>query len=189
MLVPVRTDDIRLIAEHFKNKYRGYTIDEVAADEDIILVRMPDTLAKKAGYAVSAPVGVRRKRIPSLVHPGRMIISYTEWEQIYQDCIVINTAYNTENAENEMCKSGAPNENEVFWHEFYHVRYSPTENTSQTKGAYSMIGVRTAQEERRANTFAALMTIGDISDCHTIEDVMRKWGVTREVAKCIPSRP
>jgi hypothetical protein len=40
MLVPVRTDDIRLIAEHFKNKYRGYTIDEVAADEDIIPIRL-----------------------------------------------------------------------------------------------------------------------------------------------------
>lgn len=186
MLVPVRTDDIREIAEYYKHKYRGYTIDEIAADEDIILVRMPDMLAKKAGYAVSAPVGTRRKRIPSLATPGRMLISYTEWEQIFQDCIVINTAY--EYAD-EMCKFTAPNENEVFWHEFYHVRYSPSENTATQKGAYSMIGVRTAQEERRANTFAAMMVIADTDGCSTIEDVMRKWNVTREVARCIASRP
>ncbi len=186
MLVPVRTEDILEIADYYKHRYRGYTIDEVAADEDIILVRMPDMLAKKAGYAVSAPVSMRRKRIPSLAMPGRMLISYTEWEQIFQDCIVINTAYN---CSDDVCKFTAPNENEVFWHEFYHVRYSPTENTASGKGAYSMIGVRTAQEERRANTFAGMMVIADTDGCDTIEDVMRKWGVTREVAKCIPSRP
>lgn len=179
MLVPIRTEDIRELTDYYKQKYAGYTIDEVAADEDIILVRMPDMLAKKAGYAVSAPVGTRRKRFPSLASPGVMLVSYTEWEPVYQDCIVINTAYSDEN---QMCKTSAPNENEVFWHEFYHVRYSPSENTSRSGGAYSMIGVRTAHEERRANTFAAMMTIGDISDCQRIEDIMLKWNVSRETA-------
>jgi hypothetical protein len=147
--IPIRRDEIADIARHLKEKYRDMTIDEVATKEDIILVREPAADSKKAGYSVTFPRGKRRKRIPSLARPGTYIVSLSEWETIFQDAIVINTEYDMK---------PRLREEEIFWHEFYHLWYSPTVNNARFhNGDYSTAGALDAQEERRANEFARLM--------------------------------
>jgi hypothetical protein len=186
--IPIRRDEIAEIARHLKEKYRDMTIDEVAEKEDIILVREPDASSKKAGYSVTFPRGKRRKRIPSLARPGTFIVSVSEWDTIFQDAIVINTEYRPEpppahplrgvhppphlwrgikpleppstNVEGGwgVAPVVAPSEEEIFWHEFYHLWYSPTVNNARFhNGDYSTAGALDAQEERRANEFAKAM--------------------------------
>lgn len=147
--IPFRRDEIAALAADARERYRGMTIDEVALRENIELVRMPDKSVAKAGFSAAIPVRTKlRKRIPSLARPGEFVVSLTEFETVYHNAIIINTA-------------SAIAEEEVFWHEFYHLWYSPTVNNARFhEGEYSTAGALDAQEERRANQFAKLMTHG-----------------------------
>jgi hypothetical protein len=151
MLVPIRKEEIRILASYFRKKFAGLTIDEVAERENIILLRAPDPFARKAGYAQTIPIGKRRKRFRSLANPSIMLTSYVEWETEYADCIVINTAYR------EHPDVPAIDERIVFWHEFYHLRYSPTKNSLQEETDYSFEYIPHIREENRADMFAREM--------------------------------
>lgn len=144
--IPFRRDEIASLAAEAHKRYAGLTIDEIAERENIKLVRMPDPHVHKAGFSAAIPVRTnRRKRVSSLARPGEYVLSLTEYEMEYHNAIIINTA------------SGIPEE-AIFWHEFYHLWYSPTVNNARFhEGEYSTAGVLDAQEERRANLFASLM--------------------------------
>jgi len=109
---PLRETEIIALAKAARKKYQGLSIDEVADSENIILIREPDAYSKKAGYACALQ-SVKPKRIPSISRPGEFVLSFTEKEITCHDCIVINPLY------------GIP-EREIFWHEFYHLWYSPS---------------------------------------------------------------
>ena len=194
IVTPVRREEIVALADYYRKKYKGLSIDEVALREDILLVRMPDENVSARGYATAFPKGERRKRIASLTRPGEYIISQCEWETLWQDCIVINTAPQTapplnlphigggdlgssalrdedlipspsanvegDRFDTKYQKQGVAHpasEAFVFWHEFYHLGYSPTRNTAKFFHSFSTTGILDAQEERRANEFAGLM--------------------------------
>ena len=167
---PLRKAEIIGLAEHARKEYSGLSLDQVAERENIILIREPDANSKKAGYACSLK-SETPKLIPSLSRPGEYILSYREKEIIYNDCIVINPLY------------GIP-EREIFWHEFYHLWYSPSRKTTMDFfHQYSTGGALDAQEERRANMFAAFMLIPEVWKGDTAEMVSERFGVSGEMAR------
>src|ERR1051325_11404561 len=109
--IPFRKAEIIALAESARKKYFSMSIDTVAERENIILIREPGAASKKAGYACSFK-SVTPKKVESLSQPGKFIFSFAEKEITFQDCIVINPLY------------GVP-EREIFWHECYHLWYSP----------------------------------------------------------------
>ena len=153
VITPFRREEIAALAKHYREIYDWVSIDDVAEREGIILIREPASEVAARGYAVTVPKGQRRKRIPSLVRPGTYIISDCEWETVWQACIVINSAHEA-NEESE-------SEEFVFWHEFYHLGYSPTRNTANFFHSFSTTGILDAHEERRANYFAEKMVGGE----------------------------
>jgi hypothetical protein len=167
---PVRKAEIIGLASLARKKYEGLSLDQVAEFENIILIREPDANSKKAGYACSLK-SEAPKLIPSLSRPGEYILSFKEKEIIFNDCIVINPLY------------GIP-EREIFWHEFYHLWYSPSRKTTMDFfHQYSTGGVLDSQEERRANMFAAFMLIPEVGEGETAESVCERFGVSREMAR------
>lgn len=145
-------------------------MDQVAECENIILIREPDANSKKAGYACSLK-SERPKLIPSLSRPGEYILSFREKEIIFHDCIVINPLY------------GIP-EREIFWHEFYHLWYSPSRKTTMDFfHQYSTGSALDAQEERRANMFAAFMLVPEVGKEDTPQIVSEKFNVSWELAR------
>jgi hypothetical protein len=166
---PFRKAEVIELAESARKKYSGMTIDEVAECENIILVREPDAASKKAGYACSIKSEVP-KRIESLSQPGKFILSFTEKEITFHDSIVINPLY------------GIP-EQEIFWHEFYHLWYSPSRRLKlEFFHQFSTGATLDAQEERRANIFAAHVLIPSLEGADTPTVLSEKWNVSEEMA-------
>lgn len=167
---PLRKAEIIHLAGTARKKYEGLSIDEIAEIENIILIREPSTDSKKAGYACSLKSEMP-KLIPSVSRPGEFILSFREKEITFHDCIVINPLY------------GIP-EREIFWHEFYHLWYSPSRKvTMDFYHQYSTGGVLDTQEERRANMFAAYFLIPDIETEDTPEIVSEKFSVSDNLAR------
>jgi hypothetical protein len=165
---PFRKAEIIGLAAYARKKYEGLTLDQVAERENIILVREPDANSKKAGYACSLK-SERPKLIPSLSRPGEYILSFREKEIIFHDCIVINSLY------------GIP-EREIFWHEFYYLWYSPSRKTTMDFfHQYSTGGALDAQEERRANMFAACMLRPEVDPDDKVLIVSEKFTVGRDM--------
>ncbi len=145
-------------------------IDEVADFENIILIREPEAGSKKAGYACSIK-SEAPKRIESLSQPGKFILSFTEKEITFHDCIVINPLY------------GIP-EREIFWHEFYHLWYSPSRQLKlDFFHQFSTGGTLDAQEEKRANLFAAHVLIPRVEESDTPDVLGEKWNVSEELGR------
>ena len=167
---PLRKAEIIGLAAYARKKYEGLTFDQVAERENIILIREPDANSKKAGYACSLK-SETPKLIPSLSRPGEYILSYREKEIIFHDCIVINPLY------------GIP-EREIFWHEFYHLWYSPSRQMKMDFfHQYSTGGALDSQEERRANMFAAFMLIPEVGKGDTAEVVSERFGVSVDLGR------
>ena len=167
---PLRKAEIISLADAARKKYDGLTIDQIAGRENIILIREPSAISKKAGYACSIKSEVP-KLIPSLSRPGEFILSYREKDISYHDCIVINPLY------------GIP-EREIFWHEFYHLWYSPSRKaTMDFYHQYSTGGVLDTQEERRANMFAAYMLIPELAKEDSPQMIIEKFNVSSDLAR------
>ena len=167
---PLRKAEIIHLADAARKKYHGLSIDQIAERENIILIREPSAVSKKAGYACSIKSEIP-KLIPSLSRPGEFILSYREKEITYHDCIVINPLY------------GIP-EREIFWHEFYHLWYSPSRKlTIDFYHQYSTGGVLDTQEERRANMFAAYLLIPEITKEATPQMIIEEFNVSSDLAE------
>lgn len=168
--IPFRRVEIIGLAHATAEKYRGLSLDEVAERENIILIRQPDPISRKAGYAAAFPMK-KLKRLPSSARPGEFILSFAEIQISYHDCIVINPKY------------GIP-EPEVFWHEYYHLCFSPSRKMKMDMfQQFSTGGTLDNQEERRANVFAAYMLIPDIEKADTPISISQKWNVSLELAE------
>jgi Zn-dependent peptidase ImmA (M78 family) len=167
---PLRKAEIISLASTMREKYGRKSIDEIAESENIILIREPDASSKKAGYACVL-TSAKSKRIASLSRPGEFVFSFVEKDTTLYDCIVINPQY------------GIP-EQEIFWHEFYHLWYSPSRKGKlDFYHQYSTNGALDAQEERRANTFAAFFLIPEVEYGDTSKILSEKWNVSEDLAK------
>ncbi|MBS1903909.1 MAG: hypothetical protein JSS75_09410 [Bacteroidetes bacterium] len=138
---PYRTDEVIALARNAARRFAGRTIDEIAETEGIILVRLPDAHAEREGFCsiLSVP---SPKPFASAAATDEIRYSFTEEIHVTYPAIVINPL---------RCK----NEAVVFWHEYYHLLYSPYRSSQATFfDGYSTRGVLDKQEERRANLFA-----------------------------------
>src|ERR1043165_4657881 len=168
--VPPRREEIAALATEAHAKYIGKSIDEVAEEQGFLLIRLADANTTKEGFCCALPT-TRRKRVARIARPGIHIISFTEEEPIYIMAIIITPAT-------------AANENEVFWHEYYHLYYSPSRQGGATFfGGYSSGGVLDKQEENRANLFAACILVPEIAADDTMYSLAEKYDVSFEIAK------
>ena len=174
--VPYRRDEIIALAHHTREQFAAHSIDEVAERQGILFLRRPDPNATKAGFSCIMK-RKRRKRIPSIARPGKYVFSFHEFEEVIDEVIVINP----------LC---APNEQEVFWHEYYHLYYSPSRSGGSAYiGGYSTSGVLDKQEEWRANLFAAVILVPTLKKGDTAEKLVADFGVTIETANIRMKHP
>ncbi len=156
--IPLRREEIRDLAHHFRERYAGWPIERVAEREKIILLRGPSP-ANQGGFSnvtIEEDSDGLLRPIPA---------------------IVINTAYRTPHGE------PVP-EREIFWHEFYHSFYSPASNDlSVDHDHYSTRGALHAQEERRAQEFAAWMLVERLALGDTPHDLAERYAVSTDLAR------
>ncbi|HYM19776.1 MAG TPA: hypothetical protein VEW28_02100 [Candidatus Kapabacteria bacterium] len=167
--IPLRRDEIVALAARTREEFKNCPIDEVARREKIILQRIADERTEKAGFCCildnTAP-----KPIASKARPGETLFSFAEKKRNLYPAIIINPAR-------------TKFEQEVFWHEYYHLYYSPSRKIGAVFfGGYSTAGVLDKQEERRADLFAAFVLIPTIEKDDTIETLTEKFGVSYALA-------
>jgi hypothetical protein len=167
--VPPRRDEIAALAAETRTRYAGKSIDAIAEDEHLLLIRQPDPNTTKEGFCCVLP-RTRRKRLASSARPDNELISFAEEEKIFINVIIINPC-------------ATDNEPEVFWHEYYHLLYSPSRSGVTFYGGYSSGGVLDKQEENRANLFAACMLIPTIETDDSMYSLAEKYDVSFEIAK------
>src|SRR5437868_6664235 len=92
ILRPLRIAEIRDFARKLRTRYQRMTLDEIAAKENIILIRTSSG-AKEDGFSFL-------ERTSALLD-----------KQFFIRSIVIN-------------KNSPKSEEEIFWHEFYHLLFS-----------------------------------------------------------------
>src|SRR5665213_1971373 len=167
---PVRRTDILQLAREIRKQFDPRIIEDAAKRSEIVLVRMSGPAGRDAGFAYIE--FTRRPRyIESLGHPEEPLRIWGAWDREPVRSIVINT------------NSGIP-EREVFWHEFYHLFYSPhaLQRSERFEHHFSTEGALHSQEERRADEFAAAVLVPSLQDCSTIFDICDRFGVTERLA-------
>jgi hypothetical protein len=167
---PYRTHEIIDLAVAARERHDGRSIDEIAEAEEIILMRIPDAAATRAGFSCILKYP-SAKPIASSANAGAALFSFAEQIEVQYPAIVINPLR-------------TDNEREVFWHEYYHLWYSPSRNTNASFFTeYSTAGVMDRQEERRANLFAAYVLIEEISVTDSVESLGLKYRVSPQIAR------
>jgi hypothetical protein len=172
LLAPIRRQDILKLAAETRNRFSTASIDDVAHMTDIILVRTRGPFGKDAGFAhidfLQEPVFIE-----SLARPFERVRvwGHTKPEPIRS--IVINS------------NGGIP-EREVFWHEYFHLFYSPhaVQHSERFTHRFSTEGALHHQEERRANEFAAAVLIPSILTSLTVSEIAERFGVSDRLAEC-----
>jgi Zn-dependent peptidase ImmA (M78 family) len=161
--IPLRSDEIRLLAEDLRQKLDCRDIEKVAQKEKIILHRSPGP-AKRGGFSY----GVVEEDIEGVLRP--ML------------AIVINTDHRTPAGER------VP-ESEIFWHEYYHLFYSPSANDWLIDAShYSLEQAGHAQEERRAQEFAAWLLVPDIHAGESPYELAERCNVSSRLANLAIAR-
>lgn len=146
---PYRIDEVIALARATAERFRGLSIEEIAEQEGIILQLLADPVATKEGFCCVLSL-VHPKTIASEAKTGAVLFSFEEEEVTTHPAIVINPAR-------------AGKIEEVFWHEYYHLLYSPSRPGGATFfGGYSTAGVLDKQEERRADVFAAFVLVPEL---------------------------
>src|SRR5579872_2879364 len=108
---PVRRADILRLALETRARFDPQNIEDASKRSEIVLVMTSGPVGKDAGFAYIE--FTRRPRyIQSLSHPYEPLRAWGDWAKELIRSIVINT------------NSGIP-QGEIFWHEFYHLFYSP----------------------------------------------------------------
>ncbi|SRR5579883_661769 len=165
-----RRDKIVQLAEEIRQRYDPTNIDDVAKTNSLILVRTPGAEGRDAGFAyvhyTQAPL-----YIESLARPEEELRVWGNSERNYIRSIVINT------------NAGIP-EAEIFWHEWYHLFYSPLgiQRSERFEHHYSTEGAVHNQEERRADEFAAAVLIPSIEGLADIHEIVERYHVSERLA-------
>jgi len=156
--VPVRREELLLLAEHNRAIYKGLSLEAIAEVAGFIFIR-------EAG-GPSAPGGFAYSRIESMADGSKRQF----------DAMVINPEHVNEAGE-------LVDERQTFWHEYYHLWYSPSRVDSPSDPMfYSTRGALHAQEERRANEFAAAMLIDSVEPGQTPQMIAERYQVTTDLA-------
>ncbi|HET6400782.1 MAG TPA: hypothetical protein VFH95_05215 [Candidatus Kapabacteria bacterium] len=168
--LPIRREDILRLAREVREGCDPRTIDAVAELRGIILVRISGPIGRDAGFAY-----IEFTRCPayveSLAHPEEPVRLWGGWTKESVRSIVINT------------NSGIP-EREVFWHEFYHLFFSPhaLQRSERFEHHFSTLGALHSQEERRADEFAAAVLVPSLDGCRTAAEIADRFEVSERLA-------
>lgn len=167
---PYRRQDIVALAAAARQKHRGRSIDRVADAEGIVFMRVPDPNGTREGFSCMLTSRVPKK-IESSSDDRSMIFSFAEEVEVDYPAIVLNPL---------CCRHEA----EVFWHEYYHLWYSPSrKGAASFYNGYSTEGALDKQEERRANLFAAYVLIPEVQAGDTTQHICDTWGVSPSLAQ------
>lgn len=166
-----RRDHVLRIADELRSLFDPQEIDRVAQNYGILLIRKAGSRNGAAGFA-HIEYHRHPEFIESLARPGEKIPVWESNEKERFLSIVINT-------------KSSIHENEIFWHEFYHLFYSP-EGIQKTIGFEHRFHMEISDsiEERRADAFAAAMLIPSIEYCATVFDIMERFSVSERLAQC-----
>ena len=162
------------LAAHGITRYEE--LDRIAELEGIVLVRVAGPIGKDAGMAHIYET-LRDPWMPSLAAPG-------EWRRVWAPKVRVLVRSITINP-----NAGVP-EPEVFWHEYYHLCYSPTgtQHSERLRHTYSTEGVLHHREERRADAFAAAVLMYDAitgaARC-SMEEVRDQYGCSERSARAV----
>jgi hypothetical protein len=165
-----RQEEILRLAEGIRARFDPSKIDEVAIAYDITLIRSRGSDVNAAGFAYTwtehDPIF-----IDSLSHPGQPLRVWGEKEKSTKRAIAINS------------NSELP-EREIFWHEFYHLFYSPesVDRAEEFKHSFS-VSVLHSKEERRADEFAAAVLIPSIEFIDSIEGIADRYNTSNRLAE------
>ena len=164
-------ESIIQIAEHVRERFSGWHIDDIASASGILLVRSAGPYGKEAGWAMLS-FADRPVYLESLARPGEAIRVRGIARRVPVRTIVINP------------NAGIP-EAEIFWHEYYHLYFSPKgiQQSERFLHHYSTEGVLHYREERRANEFAAAVLVPRENGCETIGQMMETYGVSERIAR------
>jgi hypothetical protein len=169
---PIRREAILRIAQDIRVRFANVSIDDVARESGIVLVREDGPIGKDAGFAhielIEEPVFVE-----SLARPAERMRVWGRTEKRAVHSIVINP------------NAGIP-EREIFWHEYFHLFYSPdaVQRSERFHHRFSTEGALHYQEERRADEFAAAVLVPSIEASASIPEIAERFGVSERIAKC-----
>ena len=157
------------LAQEIRDRYNIHEIDTVAEQNDIFLIRSRGKSNGPAGFA-HVEHHTSNEWIESLARPGDMLRVWEPHNTKHRYSIVINI------------NSPIP-EAEIFWHEYYHIFYSPEgiQGNRSFEHRY-LVELSDTIEERRANEFAAAILVPEIADCETPFDVMERYSVSGRIA-------
>ena len=161
-------------------KYEGYSIKEVARAESIILEFVTYKQIQRGGLCVAQELE-STYLFESLAVPGRLIEArYPAVKTRLQLIAVAKDYYRGE-------EKVTPEE--IFWHEYYHLRWSP-ELAPYDPDIHDAAthGVMDKKDERRADLFAASVLLAESSDLFTLSTRLREIVTEVEMSKQLFSR-
>lgn len=167
---PIGGERILHLAEEIRSRFEPREIDAAANSSDILLIRIAGGTSAAAGFAhigfVHSP-----EFIESLANPGERIRVWERNDEKLRS-IVINT------------DSAVP-EAEIFWHEWYHLFYSPEsiQRSESFDHRFMLESAIDSREERRADEFAAAVLVPSIEGCQTVSEIVERFGVSERLAK------
>jgi hypothetical protein len=171
-LVATQTDTICTLAAEIRERFGACTIDDVALAQNIILIRTDGPHGKDAGFARLHFIQ-RPAYLESLARPGEFVRLWQYACRIPIRSIAIN-------------RNASIPEPEIFWHEYYHLYYSPSgiQQSERILHHYSTEGALHFREERRANEFAAAVLVPPeaFTECETIHELMERYTVSERIA-------
>jgi hypothetical protein len=163
-------DSIQTTAAAIRERFAGWRLDDIAQATGVMLVRTAGPAGKEGGFALRRWLR-RPVYLESLARPGEAIRVCGLCRQVPLRTIVINT------------NAGIP-EAEIFWHEFYHLFFSPdgVQASERFLHHYSTEGALHYREERRANEFAAAVLVPHRHGCETVGELVAAYHVSERIA-------
>lgn len=171
ILHPIRRADIARLASDVRARIAGLSIDEIAEQEDILLIRTPGPRGRDDGRS-ELIVEHLPVFIESLAVPGEAIPLWGVRLRRFLSVIFLNE------------NSSRP-EREIFWHEYYHIRHSPlgVQRVERFRDSYSTEAALHHHEERRANDFAVAMLVPSIVGFRDASEIAWHYSVSEELAE------
>lgn len=162
----LRRSDVFRLAEPFRQQFIHQRIDDVARKFDIRLQRAPHPGNGPDGVAVidtyTQPIAIEPLACD---RPIRVWGGYAKAEDRY---VLINS------------NSTLP-EREIWWHELYHVLFSPRTDRRTVFTFNSSYEYR--REERRADDFAAAILVPTLVRVNSLDDIEAQFDVSKRLAR------
>lgn len=173
--IPLRDEEVVALGRATRLKYAGMSIEDVARNESIILQIVSFAELHRGGISVFQPVDTFYV-FESLVDDDCFIES--RYPLARSTIKLITLAYDYVRDGEHIAIE------QIFWHEYYHMNWSP-ELAPYDPDAheYATHGVLDAQDENRADLFAAAVLIDDMHSFDTPHSLAARCNITLSLAE------